>query len=60
VLAAEPGLDLVCLGRAELGVQGERLLPAVASLLVFAGAVVAFGELAVDACLLVDVPGFGR
>ena len=59
-MGAEPRLDLVDLGRAEVGVQGERLLPVMAGLLVLAGAVVAFGELAMNACLLVDVARFGR
>ena len=57
---AEPEPDLVRLGRAELGVQRECLLPVVTSSLVLAGAAVAFGELAVRACLLVGVAGFGR
>lgn len=54
---SELAADLVCLGRAELGVQGECLLPVVAGLLVLADAVVAL-EVAVRACLLVGVAGF--
>jgi hypothetical protein len=51
--------DLVCFGCAGLGVQVQGLLPVVAGLLVLAGAVVAFGEVAVRAGLLVGVAGIG-
>jgi hypothetical protein len=53
----EPDADLVGLGRAELGVEREGLLPVVAGLLVVSGAVVALGEVAVHARLLVGVAG---
>jgi hypothetical protein len=55
----ELAADLICLRRAELGVQGECELPVVAGLLVLEGAVVAFGEVAVRAGLLVGVAGLG-
>src|SRR5580693_3897038 len=60
LLGNEPGLHLVGFGRAELGVQSECLLPVVAGPLILVGAVVAFGEIAVRAGLLVSVAGFGR
>jgi hypothetical protein len=58
LLGTEPGLDLVCLGCAELSVQGKCLLPVVAGSLALPGGVVAFGEVAVRACLLVGVASF--
>jgi hypothetical protein len=57
LLGAEPGPDLVGFSRAELGVQGECLLPAAAGLFALPRAMVAFGEFAVDACQLVGVSG---
>jgi hypothetical protein len=54
---AEPGPDLVGLGRAELGVQPKCLLPVVGGLRVLAIAVMALSDVAVCVCLLVGVAG---
>jgi hypothetical protein len=51
--------DVVGFGRVCLGVQGECLLPVVTGLLVLAIVVVAVGQVAVGACLVVGVAGLG-
>src|SRR5580704_11856094 len=55
----ELAADLIRFGGAELGVQGECLLPVVVGLFILAGAVVAFGQVTVHARLLVEVARFG-
>jgi hypothetical protein len=51
--------DLVGIRVAELNVQGECLLPVVTGLLVLARLLEAFGEVAVDAGLLVRISSVG-